>query len=1407
MKKIILILLGVIVLAVGGLSIYISLLDWNAHKGRIAMQFSSVVGENIEFGGDLKVSLFPHPKMSAKSVSVVNPQTGETLATIGQLDMAVTLSSVLHGTPDIQSLTVDNVELWLKYDENGKSNWERQIAPQQSALNDVRVRIVYLRDSIVHIQNKTYGVEIDLTDVAAEIQAEYLDSGPYQIAGNFIYENERYGLALSIDSMRQLDDIGFHLGLRHPSTEGKFVYDGVFSKQTGLIKGSFSGEFTQTAEIVNKLTQREVLSSKYNVPMQFSAKEINLESDKVSISGLTIKSDPYFVGTGNVSFSRHFVGDNPKTFDLKYQIVDMDVRSLMKMLEEKFWQYPNEVYLPDNTWSGNFELSIGRLRVSDNDAGYLANVGAKGSWQYNTLNIDDFYADGQGDVDITVTGTLTPQNNMPEAVMIVGVQGDDIKTFFQTLNINLEAPVSNAYQKAALNAEVKLDPKELHVDNVRLKLGNADISGQVSAIFAQKKIQLNVDTNNLNFDTYIFPLDKDKIGDIISILRHDAKKLAEYKDYNAEIAARLTNATFRGVPIKDAVLEASFENGELAVEKLGLKEFIGTSVEAAGVFKNLDADMPDIETLAFNAQSQDLRSFADKFEIPLPKWSLFGQKNISVTSTISGNYNQIQTKTELVSEGDVFSYNGMLTKADGRFLFDGLAEIKTPKLENLLTKVNFKLKDTKVLRGVFNATARVKGVSDDFALSDANFKIGAANYTGNIKVAKPGDKYSVSGDIKASELNLAQFLGAQKVSGRAAPLKMDNTFLARPNFGKATFDFAPYNKIDFDIKLAADKGFYESFSMSDFNAKVVNAAQQLSIKDADFKVGTMSVRGDAVVEYSQTPHVSGNISVNKWPIKKEGGSIYTVSAGNVDLTGNYEGSLASFEELFGSLSGKLTVRTQEVMIYGIDLAAIAEDLKVREYSKGLFQVVQKNLQGGSTKFVPMELNIPMQSGVISLSNIALQNSDANVMLNGKINLRDWRLNADFKVKYKSLPNIDSYKFSLTGALNNPVLDISIEDIVRKYDEHWQQVADNEKARKDEAERVLNKRMEQAQADVASIAEKHTAAMALIDKYNGSNLAPETAQLYFEQGRRLDEIGRMIQNMQNKAHQPKFTDSEINDIKRQTAELQKELEGISQRINEYFADDLVQAVADVREKVVQLQNQYDSIYDDFKQMLADDEKQLQLINAEQYMTNDTVVQQYKTGMENYQNAVVKEVQDFNAKCEAVESMTAGSDKLAAIHALSAVPASLEEKYKQMQAIHKATADLLLEIINQQQAAYREEQIAREKKRQKEAAENAGNLLIENPSYEATGTGNLIDISGTSAANAKTDSGVVKRVITPEDYKTLLPLQDDQTVPAQGGILIRSGGGRELYVAPELPSQLLTPIDGEPPAETGGYIIVR
>ena len=51
MKKIWLILAAVIVLAIGGVSVYISMIDWNQHKDKIAAQFNDITGKRVVLTG------------------------------------------------------------------------------------------------------------------------------------------------------------------------------------------------------------------------------------------------------------------------------------------------------------------------------------------------------------------------------------------------------------------------------------------------------------------------------------------------------------------------------------------------------------------------------------------------------------------------------------------------------------------------------------------------------------------------------------------------------------------------------------------------------------------------------------------------------------------------------------------------------------------------------------------------------------------------------------------------------------------------------------------------------------------------------------------------------------------------------------------------------------------------------------------------------------------------------------------------------------------------------------------------------------------------------------------------------------------------------------------------------------
>ena len=65
-----LIILALVVLAVGGVSAYVAMIDWNEHKDKIAEQISDVSGKLVAFEGPVSFKIFPTPDLIASNIKV-----------------------------------------------------------------------------------------------------------------------------------------------------------------------------------------------------------------------------------------------------------------------------------------------------------------------------------------------------------------------------------------------------------------------------------------------------------------------------------------------------------------------------------------------------------------------------------------------------------------------------------------------------------------------------------------------------------------------------------------------------------------------------------------------------------------------------------------------------------------------------------------------------------------------------------------------------------------------------------------------------------------------------------------------------------------------------------------------------------------------------------------------------------------------------------------------------------------------------------------------------------------------------------------------------------------------------------------------------------------------------------------
>ena len=135
MKKAAIIILAVLVLAVGGVSAYVAMIDWNEHKDQIAAQFSEVSGKRVVFEGPVSFKIFPSPDLTASNIKIYSREgvnQDVPLATIDRLVAKLSLWPLLKGNFEVKMMSLIEPKILMDVDDNGRLNWQSSITECRS---------------------------------------------------------------------------------------------------------------------------------------------------------------------------------------------------------------------------------------------------------------------------------------------------------------------------------------------------------------------------------------------------------------------------------------------------------------------------------------------------------------------------------------------------------------------------------------------------------------------------------------------------------------------------------------------------------------------------------------------------------------------------------------------------------------------------------------------------------------------------------------------------------------------------------------------------------------------------------------------------------------------------------------------------------------------------------------------------------------------------------------------------------------------------------------------------------------------------------------------------------------------------------------------------------------------------
>ena len=1430
MKKIILVSVIVVVLLVAGVSTYVSMIDWNKHKQRLATQISEVIGKKVEFSGNIGVSYSLHPEISAQDVNIINPQTNETLAKISQLKTNVSLLSLLKGAPDIQSLYLVEAELWVTLDDKGQTGWLKNQSSDLVESNAFLMQTINIVNSKLHFNDTRHNLQFDLSALTAEIRAEGVN-GPYRLDGNFMKDNERYGTAFSIDGMSQLDDINLMFVILHQGSNSYVRYDGSYNINSNIFKGFVKGDFKRTADFINAVSGQKFMPEFYNMPLQFSVDAYS-DTEKIALTHFSIAFSQILTGSGEINIAKKTREEEERLpMTIKYQFRDLDLRPLIGQLKERIAQYQKgqkfEFVWPYDT---DYDLSAIRVIISDKPEGSFENVSAKGKITADSFSVDDFYAGCAGNIVLNITGNLTAPEGIPHCSAKITADGRNFRSMINSLGFDLEAPVQGAYQTGKITAGIKITPNNISVEDLQSTIDKSNIKLSADISLPDESCNIDLTADKINLDKYIFPLGQDMPKDFETALLYYLKGIAKLQNKKINLQAKVAELTFNGVPAYNLQTETKYDKDNLIISRAVTDNILGTAAEISGTISDIKSSKPQIDSFDFSLKSSDLLPLIKKLNLPLPEWSLFSQKDTIVTGSLSGDLDKATLKLKAAAGEDSFDYDGTIQSRSEQISADADFMLKTTQLDKLLNKTGLTDID-KSYRGAFNGKAHIRGYKDDFSLEQADFKIGSSQYTGNISVKKQKNIYSVRGDIAANEMNLAQFIKIQKEKNPIVPTPATgDTFIAKPNLSKEPFDFSAYRNLDLDINLNAQKVTFKNLAAEKLKLRLIGSNGILLLQNISAEIKGAEVSGNTKIEYTQTPKILGSLIWNKIKLDNFGGSIYALSSDNIHLILDFETSLQSTDSILSALSGNAKIKTSEFKIKGIDLAAIEEDLNERKHSKGLFQTIQKALQSGITTFNPVDATVPIKNGVLDFNNIVLRNARTNATLSGNVNLKDWRINTSMKITYTLLPDIPPYSFDLTGALNKPIIDISIGDVAHKYDDYWDKIAQEEQAEKEKIKKAMDERASQIKTQIISLVGRVDGLIKMAESYAAKKIVIENIFKYNAKKERLGEMLRELQTMQSNLNKPDITNDGILQTERQVQVLRQEINIINEEIESYLLNDINYKLDDIYKKVDNENSNCTQSMELFDTLLNTNSEKLKQLNSEQnLLNNDLIAKEHKTAL-----AAINEAggiyNDFTLQYEKVTQMPDDLKKVDAILNLEQLYTQLQQQCINIMEARRAASAVMSEITDKRREEYEIEQIEAEKKRQREAAEDAGNLLVEakteetetiiNPQKEAAEIRqNTVEATPSTISDKSDKPAEVtlpeapKAETTPQETaaKTILiPIVDEQkTNDTSHGKIIRIYESRmpaeDVRKPEKSPSGILRPVEGAVPKPSGTIIV--
>lgn len=818
MKRLGIILVGLLVLVLGAAIAAPFVIDVNQYKGQIEELASDAVGRNVRIGGDIELGLLTGPKVEIADLTIANDQRGaaDQFASVENASVRIALFPLLTGKVKVAAIQIDGARIAVEQYADGSNNLpipesaaqtagEAQSTPAEKGEGggspvDVAVDALRITNSVFSYSDQKSGSiqEIEIPDFTVAMGSL---NGPFDAKGQLNYG----ALVLLVEA--QTGNIA-------EDTPSVVVTANVNNAQSATLLN------LHLAGVLTGMDTAPGFEGNAKLSVGDNAALVELPLLKASADDISVEEGKVSLGATHADLNLSANLENEPDIDVNVKAGKVDLEKLMASvtaLQDLAANLPapsptnGEVQSAGSSGAGNtvpsdltvsFDVDIDALAMND-DA--IRQIKVAGRLANGTLQLNQGTAQlpGAGKVNVSLQSA---RGNSLAAEGNVAVTINDLPKFAEWLAIELPADAKRGtYQTFNATIPFKVSEKGAQASAIRAKLDQSTLSGTMRYNMAVSPAALTYDLtlDRIDVDAYMTtasanstPAEKgraNKAGDNPA----GAQEFSMPISVNGQLLMR--RVIYGGTQYNNIRLKNDWApiDGGIAGSFLGESTAYSVNIQAA---YNAKAGTAELKRFDFSAGQSRLSGTG------LVKGMKQGQRP-TFTAALSGPYLNMEQVMPKMADNRSTSQKSSGTGQQDRWSKDPINFAAMRAVDGTFNLaidrfIGFGL-DVTNMRG---DVALKNGVFD---LNDFSGQLYGGDMKANGTVDARQDKATMNFDVTANKLNLemVQFSFLQR--GRFSGLvDMTGSFATA---GTSAFDLV--SALNGDIKMKGEKGALRNMNL------------------------------------------------------------------------------------------------------------------------------------------------------------------------------------------------------------------------------------------------------------------------------------------------------------------------------------------------------------------------------------------------------------------------------------------------------------------------------------------------------------------------------------------------------------------------------------------------------------------